>query len=47
VLDRLYPSHGAYVSQVTASVHQLVDQRIITASDRRRLIHEAARADVP
>jgi hypothetical protein len=47
VLDRLYPSHGAYVRRVTASVHQLVDQRIITADDGRRLIHEAARADVP
>ena len=39
VLDRLYPSHGAYVSRVTASVDQLVDQRIITAYDGRRLIH--------
>ena len=38
VLDRLYPSHGAYVRRVTASVHQLVDQRIITAYDGRRLI---------
>lgn len=47
VLDRLYPSHGAYVRRVTASVHQLVDQRIITAYDGRRLIQEAARADVP
>ena len=46
-LDALYASHGKYVSRVTASVHQLVAQRIITGYDGRRLIQEAARSDVP
>jgi hypothetical protein len=32
---------------VTASVHQLIDARIIRPYDGRRLIKEAARADVP
>jgi hypothetical protein len=46
-LAELYPTHGAYVRAVVRNVHGLVARRFLTPEDGRRLIREAARADVP
>jgi hypothetical protein len=46
-LDALYASHADYVGQVTASVEQLIAERILMPYDGKRLIKQAERADVP
>lgn len=46
-LDRLYPSHGAYVRAVARDVSRLVVRRFLTLPDGLRLIRDAARSDVP
>jgi hypothetical protein len=46
-IDELYPNHGAYVRAVVRDVHALVTQRLLTAPDGRRLIGDAAQAEVP
>jgi hypothetical protein len=46
-LRELYPTHGAYVRAVVRDVLSLVARRFLTWADGRRLIREAARADVP
>ena len=46
-LEDLYPSHGAYVGAVARSVRDRIAERVLTRADGRKLIGEAARADVP
>jgi hypothetical protein len=46
-LERLYPSHGAYVRAVVRNVLGLVDDRFLTVHDGLKLIREAVRSDVP
>ncbi len=46
-LRELYPNHGAYVRAVAKDVTLLVKGRIITRADGRRLVADAAKADVP
>jgi hypothetical protein len=46
-LARLYPTHREYVRAVARDVRRLVGARFLTRADGRRLILEAARADVP
>jgi hypothetical protein len=46
-LERLYPTHGAYVRAVVRNVRELVADRFLTKADGLRLIREAALADVP
>jgi hypothetical protein len=46
-LHALYPTHGNYVRKVARDVYRLVRDRFITLPDGLRLIHEAARADIP
>ncbi|MGW2769344.1 alpha/beta hydrolase domain-containing protein [Streptomyces sp. NPDC001275] len=46
-LAALYPTHGAYVTAVSANTRRLVAGRTITPEDGRALMHEAAAADVP
>jgi Alpha/beta hydrolase domain len=46
-VQRLYPTHGAYVRAVARDTAKLVAGRYITAYDGLDLIREAAQADVP
>jgi Alpha/beta hydrolase domain len=46
-LERLYPTHGAYVRAVVRNVRELAAERFLTKADAARLIREAALADVP
>ena len=46
-LQKLYPSHGAYVRAVVRDTARLVAGRYITAYDGLELIREAAQKDVP
>ncbi|RVU23712.1 hypothetical protein EOT10_16665 [Streptomyces antnestii] len=46
-LSALYPSHGAYVSAVSANTRRLVSERTITPEDGRALIRESTTSDVP
>jgi len=46
-LQALYPSHRAYVREVTRDVTDLVTDRVITLPDGLQLIADAARSDVP
>jgi hypothetical protein len=42
-LERLYPTHGAYVRAVVRDVARLVAHRFLTVPDGLKLIREAAR----
>jgi hypothetical protein len=46
-LQTLYPTHGAYVRDVTGDVLNVVAQRYLTLADGLKLIHEARAADIP
>jgi hypothetical protein len=46
-LQKLYPTHGAYVRAVIRDVLHLVAQRYLTLADGLELIHEAQAASVP
>jgi hypothetical protein len=46
-LERLYPTHRAYVRAVIRNVLGLVRERFLTGADGARLIREAVLADVP
>jgi hypothetical protein len=46
-LERLYPTHGAYVAAVARDVRALVADRFLTPADGDKLIREAAESDVP
>ena len=46
-LERLYPTHRAYVRAVIRNVLGLVANRFLTSADGVRLIREAVRSDVP
>lgn len=46
-LQKLYPTHGAYVREVTGDVVKLVAQRYLTLADGLRLVHEAQVSDIP
>jgi hypothetical protein len=47
VLQKQYPTHGAYVRAVVKDTARLVAGRYITGYDGLDLIREAAQADVP
>jgi hypothetical protein len=46
-LQRLYPSHDAYVRQVEADVHTLLDERWLTREDAAAITSAAQAAPVP
>jgi hypothetical protein len=44
-LASLYPTHGSYVSQVTKSAHDLVDERFLLQEDAQTLITDASHSE--
>src|SRR4051812_4415554 len=46
-IEGLYPTHGAYVREVTRDVRGLIAGRFLTRPDAQKLSREAERADVP